>query len=75
MIHVTTYTDTQGNPTGYFLEFQNVTEEDKTGNVRPVYYAKTYKDKDTMQFYAQAYAEHYTVGIVYKTEIDEEVTA
>ncbi|MFM7852569.1 MAG: hypothetical protein ACKO96_11795, partial [Flammeovirgaceae bacterium] len=63
----------QGNDTGYFMEFQNVIEEDKHGNIKPFYYAKTYVSRETMQFYAQAYSEHYSVGIVYKTEIEDEV--
>lgn len=72
MIHCTTYTDTKGNPTGYFMEFMNVTEEDKKGKVSPVYFAKTYVSRETMDFYAQGYAEHYTAGVVHKTEIDPE---
>jgi hypothetical protein len=70
MIHCTTYTDNQGNPLGYFMEFINVTEEDKNGSVKPVIFSKGYQDNETMAFYAQGYSEHYTVGIVYKTEVD-----
>ena len=72
MVHLTTYTDKQGNPTGYFMEFMNVTEEDKQGRVNPVYFAKSYVSRETMGADAEAYAERYTVGIVHKTEIDEE---
>ncbi len=75
MIHCTTYTDSQGQALGYFMEFQNVTEEDKSGNVKPVIYSKEYQDKDSMVFYAQGYSEHYTVGIVYKTVIDPDYLA
>ena len=70
MIHCTTYTDTQGKPLGYFMEFQNVTEEDKNGNIKPVIFSKEYTDNDTMVFFAQGYSENYTVGIVYKTVIE-----
>jgi len=71
MIHCTTYTDSQGKPLGYFMEFVNVTEE-RDGNVKPVIYSKEYQDKDSMVFYAQGYSDNYTVGIVYKTVIDNE---
>ena len=70
MIHCTTYTDNQGNPLGYFMEFVNVIEEDKNGIVKPVIFSKEYQDYDTMVFFAQGYSEHYTVGIVYKTVIE-----
>jgi hypothetical protein len=54
------------------MEFINVTEEDKNGNIKPVIFSKGYQDYDTMIFFAQGYSEHYTVGIVYKTVIDNE---
>jgi hypothetical protein len=53
------------------MEFVNVTEE-RDGNVKPVIYSKEYQDKDSMVFYAQGYSDNYTVGIVYKTVIDNE---
>jgi hypothetical protein len=72
MIHCTTYVNDQGQALGYFMEFQNVIEEDKNGNIKPVIFSKGYQDCDTMAFYAQGYSEHYTIGIVYKTVIDNE---
>ena len=70
MIHCTTYVNDQGQALGYFMEFQNVKEEDKKGEVKPVIFSKEYTDKETMIFFAQGYSENYTVGIVYKTEVD-----
>ena len=75
MIHYTTYTDNQGNPLGYFMEFINVTEEDKNGNIKPVIFSKGYQNHDTMVFFAQGYSENYTVGIVYKTEVNPDYLA
>ena len=73
MIHCTTYTDNQGNPLGYFMEFVNVKESKiDTRRVKPVIFSKEYQDYDTMIFFAQGYSENYTVGIVYKTVIDNE---
>ena len=69
------YTDNQGNPLGYFMEFVNVIEEDKNGNIKPVIFSKEYTDKDTMVFFAQGYSENYTVGIVYKTEVNPDYLA
>jgi len=75
MIHCTTYTDTQANALAWFLEFQNVTEEDKNGNVRPVCFAKEFTDPEEMRICAEHFSEHYTQGIVYKTVIDPDYLA
>jgi hypothetical protein len=74
MIHCTTYTDSQGKPLGYFLEFQNVTEE-KDGIVKPVCFAKEFTDPEEMRICAEHFSEHYTQGIVYKTEVDPDYLA
>jgi hypothetical protein len=75
MIHCTTYVNDQGQALGYFMEFVNVTEEDKNGNIKPVIFSKEYTDNDTMVFFAQGYSENYTVGIVYKTEVNPDYLA
>jgi hypothetical protein len=54
------------------MEFINVTEEDKNGNIKPVIFSKEYTDKESMMFFAQGYSENYCQGIVYKTVIDNE---
>ena len=74
MIHCTTYTDSQGKPLGYFMEFQNVTEE-KDGIVKPVRFAQEFLVQDYMILKAQEMSERYTVGIVYKTEVDPDYLA
>jgi hypothetical protein len=69
MIHCTTYTDNQGNPLAYFLEFKNVTEE-KDGTAKVVKYADHFMSQECMHSKAQSMAERYTQGIVYKTAIE-----
>jgi hypothetical protein len=75
MIHCTTYTDSQGKPLGYFMEFQNVTEEDRNGNIRPVCFAKEFTDPEEMRICAEHFADRYCQGIVYKTVIDPDYLA
>jgi len=76
MIHCTTYTDNQGKPLGYFMEFVNVKESKiDTRRVKPVCFAKEFTDPEEMRICAEHFSEYYTVGIVYKTEVNPDYLA